>query len=73
MLSGERGPSSVLSPASRCSPECLSPCGGRTGYGCEVRGGGGMLKVEIMEVGLTWLFIGDCLCADWINSVITND
>ncbi len=32
-----------------------------------------MLKVEIMEVGLTWLFIGDCLCADWINSVITND
>ncbi len=32
-----------------------------------------MLKVEIMEVGRTWLFIGDSSCADWINSVITND
>ncbi len=32
-----------------------------------------MLRVEIMKVGRTWLFIGDCLCTDWINRVITND
>ncbi len=72
MLFGERGPRSLFSPASKCSLECFSPCSVERAKAVE-SGGGGILRVEIMEAGRTCLFIKDCVCADWINSVITND